>query len=86
MKVQEEKEIQGLKDIVSNSLEAKFQILNNDKFIEFKQLLEKDCKKLARVLKQHNFEPIFDKKINQFYKEFESDNMKIYDVVQSKYI
>ena len=40
---------------------------------------------MTDVLTEHDFKPVIDKNMNNFYDEFEAVNLKSYEDVTSKY-
>ena len=75
-----------MKNIVSNALQSKFILLNKEKLMHFKDLIEKECRQMARIMKQHDFEPLFDRMMNDFYKDLEAANLDAYYQVHNKYL
>ena len=41
---------------------------------------------MAKILNNHNFTPLFEKKITEFYTDFEKANMEMVTKVSNKYV
>lgn len=80
-KVQFDIEINGIKLNVSKIMQAKFLLQNREKVGKFKTMVNDNCKQMSDVLTEHDFKPVIDKNMNNFYDEFEAVNLKTYEDV-----
>ena len=60
----------GLKKSITNAIQAKFIVQNADRVIEFKNLLEQECRDFATATPDFDFEPLFDEQQKEFDEEF----------------
>jgi len=59
--------------------------LNKEKLIHFKDLVENECRQMARIMR-HQTSSSFEQKLNEFYKDMEAAFLDAYSHVQNKYL
>ena len=75
-----------LRNIISNTVNQRFILVNRDRMIEFKEKVLHDCNKMAQIMHGHDFTPIFNSKMTEFYKMFEDANMEMVTNVTNNYV